>query len=68
MQPPSVIHPKRFVINGIIFEVVSYSPLTDEKAAKVAMLFFRSHKFKKKDHGKLFQVITQFDENSSDLL
>lgn len=68
MEMPSVIHPKRFHINGIFFEVISYSPLTDDQAAKVAMSFFRSKKFKKKDKGKVFKVITQFDSESSNLL
>lgn len=68
MEIPSVVHPKRFTINGMVFEVVSYSALTDEQAQKAAMLFFRSHKFKKKDQGKLFRVVTTFDRNSSNLL
>lgn len=68
MEIPSVVHPKRFVINEMYFEVVSYSPLNDEQAAKIAMMFFRGRKFKKSDKGKLFQVITQFDTQSAGLL
>lgn len=65
MEMPSVIHPKRFLINGMYFEVVSYSSLNDEQAANVAMMFFHGRKFKKSDKGKLFQVITQFDAQSA---
>jgi len=68
MEMPSVVHPKRFAINGMYFEVVSYSPLSDDQAAKIAMMFFRGRKFKKSDKGKLFQVITQFDAQSAGLL
>ena len=57
MEMPSVVHPTRFTIKGMVFEVVSYEPLSDSKAATVAMQFFRSHKFKKKDQGKLFRVL-----------
>lgn len=68
MLLPSVIHPKKFSINGMLFEIVAYSQLTDEQAAKAAMRYFRSHTFLKKDRGKSFQVLTQFDENSRGLL
>jgi len=68
MQLPSVVHPKKFSVKGMFFEVVSYATLTDEQASKVAMLFYRSGKFTKMDQGKLFRVVTQFDENSSDLI
>lgn len=68
MQLPSVLHPKRFSINGMLFEIVSHSELTDEQAAKAAMLFFRRHKFKKKDQGKLFRVVTAFDRETSGYL
>lgn len=68
MQLPSVVHPKKFAVQGMLFEVVAYSTLTDEQAAKAAMFFFRSRKFLKKDQGKLFRVLTQFDENSTGLL
>jgi hypothetical protein len=57
MKLPSVIHPKRFEINGILIEVISLGALTDEEAARVAMHFYKAHKFKKKDQGKLFQAI-----------
>lgn len=56
MQLPSVIHPKRFEINGMFFEIVTYIPITDDQAEKIAMAFFACRKFKKNDRGKLFQV------------
>ncbi|RUO21829.1 hypothetical protein [Aliidiomarina haloalkalitolerans] len=68
MEMPSVVHPKRFAIKAMYFEVVSYSPLSDDQAAKIAKMFFRGRKFKKSDKGKLFQVITQFDAQSAGLL
>lgn len=68
MQMPSIVHPKKLSIKGMLFEVVAYTSLTDEQASKIAMIFYRSRKFTKKDQGKLFRVATQFDENSSDLL
>lgn len=68
MQMPSVVHPKKFSINGMFFEIVSFSTLTDEQAGKAAMFFFSNHKFKKKDQGKVFRVVTLFDENSANLL
>jgi hypothetical protein len=68
MKLPSVTHPKRFKIDGIEFEVVSYSSLTDEQASKVAMHFFRTHTFKRKDQGKVFRVETTFDQSTIKLL
>jgi hypothetical protein len=63
MNLPSVIHPKKFNIKGMLFEIVAYKPLTDDEAAQAAMYFYRSHKFKKADQGKLFHVLTQFGLN-----
>ncbi|MCK5509858.1 MAG: hypothetical protein KAI50_15195 [Desulfobacterales bacterium] len=68
MQMPSVVHPKKFTISGMFFEVVSYSPLTDDHARKIAIMFYCSRKFLKKDKGKTFRVLTQFDESSSGLI
>ena len=68
MKIPDCVHPRRFEIDGLLFEVVSFSSLTDEQAAKIAMHFYRSHKFKKTDQGKLFQVVTMFDGSSAGLL
>ena len=57
MKRPSVIHPKRFAIKGILFEVVTYTAVGDAQAGKVAMQFYRLHKFKKSDQGKQFQIL-----------
>lgn len=68
MQTPSCVHPKRFKIQGITFEVVTLGPVSEAQAAKIAMHFFRTHKFKKLDQGKLFQVRALFDRFSANLL
>ncbi len=68
MELPSVIHPTKFAINGMYFQVISFSKLTDSQASKVAMHFYRMRKFKKSHKGKIFKVITTIDENSSGML
>ena len=69
MELPSVVHPRKIDIDGYIFEVVSYAPLTDEQAARVAMMYYQRMKKRKKDRGKVvFRAVTLFDENSSELL
>ena len=68
MQFPNIVHPKRFEVNGMFFEVVSFTELSDEQAAKIAMHYFKIHKFKKKDQGKLFQILTTFDDPSKGML
>lgn len=65
---PTIVHPIKFRIGGIIFEIVSYVPLTDAQAAKAAMFYFQSYKFQKKDRGKLFRLLTQFDQDSVSFL
>lgn len=64
----SVVHPTVFTISGMRFQVVAQFTLTDQQAAKVAMRFYRTRKFTKKDQGKLFQVLTSFDHDSIALL
>ncbi len=68
MQMPSVVHPKRISLNEILFEIVSFVPLTDAQALHAANYFYNTHKFTKKDKGKLFKVITTFDDSTSKLL
>lgn len=68
MEMPSVTHPTTFKINGMYFKVVSYSKLSSAQAGTIVQNFYRTNKFKKKDQGKTFTVITTFDENSSGLL
>lgn len=67
METPSVVHPTTFQIGGMHFQVVSYVSLSDKQAAKVAMHFYRTHKFKKKNKGKLFKVFTLIDSDSAKL-
>ena len=68
MQKPSVAHPTKFKISEMFFEVVTFEPVTNDQAAKIAMHFYKSNKFKKSDKGKSFQVITMFDKQSAQLL
>ncbi len=58
MQMPSVVHPKNVELNGYTFQIVSYCQLTDGQALHAVIGFCRTHKLKKKDKGKLIQVIT----------
>ncbi|RDH86394.1 MAG: hypothetical protein DIZ78_09500 [endosymbiont of Escarpia spicata] len=67
MKSPNKIHPKKFVINDMYFQVVSYAELSDSQAGKIAMNFYKTHKFKKKDKGKLFSVITTIDNEATSL-
>lgn len=68
MKLPSVLHPKRFRIAGMLFEVVAYVALTDAQAGKIAMLHYRSRKFTKRDQDKVHRVISLFDQDSVGLL
>ena len=68
MGMPSVTHPTTFEINGMYFKIVSCSELTNEQAARAAQYYYQTHKFKKKDKGKVFTVLTMFDKNSANLL
>ena len=65
MQTPNVVHPKRFSIAGIVFEVVSIGTLTDNQAARLVQHFYRSRRFTRKDQGKVFQVITLADQTTA---
>jgi hypothetical protein len=65
---PSVLHPVRFAVAGIQFEVVTAEPVSDEQAAKIVMHFCKGRKFKKADQGKLIRVVTLFDRESASLL
>ena len=49
MQMPNVTHPKKFRINGSIFQVVTYEPVTDSQALQIVALYVRQNpkKFKK---------------------
>lgn len=54
MNLPDVIHPKKFLINGYTIGVVTYFPLSDPQAAKIAMHAYRSRKWTKKDLKQAF--------------
>jgi len=60
-----ITHPKIFNISGMFFKVVSYTNLSDDQAANVAMMFYKSHKFTAKDKNKTFTIKTSFDKGSS---
>jgi len=63
-----ILHPKIFDINGFKFQIAAQCELSDDEAAKIAMRFYRSRKFAKKDRCKVFQVRTEFDRDSAGLL
>jgi len=65
MQMQFIVHPRSFEINGYFFQVLSCCALTDEQATKAAMYFYRTHKLKKKDIGKLIKVITSLDTDTA---
>jgi hypothetical protein len=67
MNTPSVVHPKRFNVDGYIFEVVAYCKLSDKQAMNVVVHHCRTHKLKKNDKGKLCQIYTLLDEDSANL-
>ena len=60
-----ITHPTQIRINGFTFEVLALTTLTDEQASRIALHFYRSHRLRKKDKGKLLQVVTQVDANSA---
>lgn len=61
MEMPNVIHPKRIKIDGFIYEVVSYGPLTDERAVALAKLSHRLNRPKKRRPGTVYQVVSSAD-------
>ena len=65
MQLPNVVHPKTINVRGVLFQVVSYSPLTDQQALNVVRIFCLDHKLRKKDKGKLIQVTTSIDAQNA---
>ena len=58
---PNIKHPKKFRINGMYFQVMSYAPLSDKQAARLSKMFYSTKKFKKSDKGKTFIVIISID-------
>lgn len=68
MQPTRVTHPTIFTIAGIRIQVTALSILTEAQAAKIAIHFYRTRRFTKKDQTRLFQAVTLFDQDSVGLL
>lgn len=68
MDMPNVIHPKKIKIKEITSQVISYDPLTDNQALKVALSFYQQKKWTKADQKKVITVMTSFDHNSAKLL
>ena len=68
MELPGIIHPKRFVIGGITFEIAAYHQLTDQQAHGAAMLYYRSRKWRKKDRRAVVQVQHLLDEDFAGFL
>ena len=68
MQMPNVLHPNKFSINGIFFEVVSYDQLTDDQARKVVLFFCQTYKFLKKNIGITVTITTMHTQASVGLL
>ena len=68
MEPPNILHPKQIQTNGFTFQIVSYFPLTDDQASKIAMTFYRARRLKKSDRKKILTVITHIDRDSLGLL
>jgi hypothetical protein len=64
----AVLHPARFEIARVQFEVVTVGPVSDEEAAKIVMHFCRSRRPTESDRGKLIRIVTLFDRESANLL
>jgi hypothetical protein len=67
VQLPNVIHPRVIDVNGVLFRVASYSPLTDIQAANVVRHFLSGYKLRKKDKGKTITIHTVLDQESAGL-
>ncbi len=65
MEMPSVIHPRLIKIGGFTFQVVAYCNLSDQQALNVALFYSRTYKTKKKDRGKIIQIVTHLDKDSA---
>lgn len=62
---PSVLHPTTFLINGYKIRVMTYMPLTNSQAGRIAMLCFRMRKWTKAD---LKKIHTQYWSGDQDAL
>lgn len=58
-----IVHPKKFRLKNITFEVIAHVRLTDTQAENAVRLFCKLHKLTKKHEGRTLQVFTQIDED-----
>lgn len=67
---PNIKHPKKFRINGMYFQVMSYAPLSDKQAARLTKVFYNANakSFKKSDKGKTFIVLIAIDGSLKGIL
>ena len=66
MEIPTVVHPTRFEVNGVLFQVVAFGTLTDAQAELALKLFLRNNRLKKKP--KRGQLVKVFWTGDIDLL
>ncbi|AGU51545.1 hypothetical protein VAPA_1c44720 [Variovorax paradoxus B4] len=65
---PRVTHPKIFAVGEIRIGVITYFPLTDAQAAKIAMLAYRGRKWTKKDQKQVHYQVWIGDRDALALL
>ncbi|MDZ4282801.1 MAG: hypothetical protein U1C04_18805 [Hydrogenophaga sp.] len=65
---PNIKHPKMFKIGDITIGVVTYMPITDAQAAKIAMHAYRSRRWTKKDQEKVHLQYWSGDQETLALL
>lgn len=68
MNLPDVVHPTTFKIGEIHIRVVSYFPLTDKQAARIAMHCYHSRKWKKADAKKVHAQLWTGDREAAAML
>ena len=68
MKMPDIVHPRLFKIKGIIFQVMSYGPLNEEQAEKLARAYYRSRKWSATDRGRQFDVKTHAEQDAAGIL
>jgi hypothetical protein len=68
MQLPSTVHPRHINLNGYTFEVVTYFPITDEQALKIAVNYLRFAAKKQLRKKGVHQILFAHDAHSLALL
>lgn len=58
LELPHCVHPVRFVIRGVTYEVISYGPISDDEAARYARAKAASFGRRPPPAGSLVRVIT----------